>query len=133
MSKQYKILLVDDDAPILKALTVRLTHQGYQVITAKDAMSAVICVRNERPDLAILDINMPGTDGFQLAETFDSNPGPFIPRIFVTANKQPALRTRAAELNASGFYEKPFDSQALLDCISTTISQPSVSVSLREA
>jgi DNA-binding response OmpR family regulator len=62
------ILVVDDDPGILKLVTLNLELEGYQVITASDGKTALQLVENEQPTLVILDVMMPGLDGFQVCE-----------------------------------------------------------------
>jgi DNA-binding response OmpR family regulator len=59
-----KILLIDDDEDVVHALNVRLRSKGYQVAVAGDAIAAVSTARKEKPDLIVLDIGLPGGDGF---------------------------------------------------------------------
>jgi CheY-like chemotaxis protein len=110
-----KILLVEDDEKIIKALTIRLKSQGYDVVVAFDAVMATAQAMQHHPDIMLLDISMPGGTGFTVAERLkDSSLTTDIPIIFLTASKEPGLRERAKELGAIGFLEKPFEAQELL-------------------
>lgn len=113
-----KILLVEDDEKIVKALTVRLKSQGYEVVPAFDAVMATAKAIEHHPDLILLDISMPGGNGFTVAERLhDSSITADIPIIFLTASKEPGLRERAKELGAVAFLEKPFEAQELIAVI----------------
>ena len=68
MSDKKKILIVEDDAKILKALSIRLKSEGFDVIGATDGMSGTALARKEEPDLLLLDISMPAGGGFGVAE-----------------------------------------------------------------
>ena len=67
MSKE-KILIVEDDLDQLKGIAIRLKKSGYDIVTASDAYSAMTVYRSEEPDLIILDIGLPGGDGFTVME-----------------------------------------------------------------
>jgi DNA-binding response OmpR family regulator len=110
------VLLVEDDSHIALALGVRLKAMGYKVHTAKDALGAVSQVRRVAPDVVLLDISLPGGDGFVVAERIQKLHGPAAtPVIFITAGRAPDLRERAMQLGAVGFLNKPFDATQLAD------------------
>ena len=110
-----QVLLADDDWPILRALKVRVEHAGFVVITASDGISAVVSAREHEPDVAVLDINMPGLDGFGVAEKIALEK-PNCKIIFLTANRADSVRARAEALGAI-FIEKPFGSKQLTEQI----------------
>jgi len=116
-----KILLVEDDKKISLALGIRLKSYGYSVSASPDAISAVTQALKYQPDVVIIDINLPGGDGFIVAERLLASADlPSIPLIFITASKKNGLRDRAVSLGAAGFLEKPFDSTQLLETIEST-------------
>ena len=118
----HKILVVEDDKHIALALTVRLKAAGYDVVTAPDAVLAVSMAVKHRPDLVVLDILMPGGNGFLVAERIQDLEAMLgVPCIFITASKQPGLRDQARRLGAAGFFEKPYDAGALLATIRKTL------------
>ncbi len=113
-----KILIVEDDKKIALSLSVRLRAEGHTPVVAHDAIMAISVALRERPDLAILDISMPGGNGFQVADRIQSNVHlTGIPMVFITASRHQGIRERAEEAGASAFFEKPYDIVALLDCI----------------
>lgn len=114
-SVMKKILIIEDDKDISKALTIRLKSANYQVDTAEDAVQGVNHVVNNTPDLILLDISIPAGDGFLVAERVRCLPQVGnIPIIFITANKQPEIKKKANEIGAAAFFEKPFNSSELL-------------------
>jgi DNA-binding response OmpR family regulator len=118
----HKILVVEDDKHIALALTVRLKAAGYDVVTAPDAVLAVSMAVKHRPDLVVLDILMPGGNGFLVAERLQDLEAMLgVPCIFMTASKQPGLRDQARRLGAAGFFEKPYDAGELLAAIQETL------------
>lgn len=117
-----KILLVEDDEKIVKAVSIRLKSQGYEVVTAFDAVMAMAKAMEHHPDLVLLDISMPGGNGFTVAERLQNSSLAGIPIIFLTASKEPGLRDRAKELGAVGYLEKPFETQELLAIIQQALA-----------
>ena len=90
-----KVMIVEDDKKIAMALSVRLKSCGYEVEASHDAVVAVSNAKTFKPDLILLDISMPGGDGFSLAERFNNlvdTAG--VPIIFVTASKKIGLKER---------------------------------------
>ena len=117
-----RILIVEDDKNITKALGVRFGANGYEVAVAHDAMVATTTARHYKPDLILLDISLPYGDGFMLAERFSSTHNTSgVPIIFITASKKDGLREKAMDLGASDFFEKPFDSSKLLNTVNLLI------------
>jgi DNA-binding response OmpR family regulator len=113
-----KILIVEDDQKIAMALMIRLKANGYNPFVAFDALSGAGQGRTFKPDLILLDISMPGGNGFQLAETFHRIPETCeTPIIFITASKNPDLLQKAMDAGAMGLFEKPFDTDKLLSMI----------------
>lgn len=116
------VLLIEDDQKITLALGVRLKSMGYEVASAADAVTAVAQARKSAPDVILIDINLPGGDGFMVAERLQKLLQTSVtPIIFITASKQPGLRERARELGAVAFLEKPFDATQLADAIEMSL------------
>jgi len=113
-----KVLVVEDDLDIAKALQLRLSVNGYDVHLAHDAATAGMVARKCQPDVALLDISMPGGDGFLVAERLKNICGD-VPLIFLTANSRADLRRRAMAIGARGYFEKPFASDELMDALAT--------------
>jgi CheY-like chemotaxis protein len=112
------ILVVEDDSKISLAMSMRLKSVGYNVVTAQDVPSALMVARKEEPDLALLDISIPGGDGFVVAERLrDKILVKHVPIVFITASKQDGLREKAKKLGAAAFLEKPFKASQLLQAI----------------
>ena len=112
-----KVLIVEDDQKIALALALRLQSAGYETSTAYDALTGVKSALSLQPDLVLLDISMPAGSGFTVAERMRSASPTPIPIIFLTASKQPGLRERAEELGAAGYFEKPYEAEALLTAV----------------
>lgn len=123
MTTQRKILVVDDDPSILHALSARLTHLGLEVVAKPDAMEALGEAQDHKPDIAIIDINLPGVNGFELARKLDDMcaDGSKVKKIFLTASKNPEFKAEAARLEAVGFLEKPYSPNDLLSALEACI------------
>lgn len=116
------VLLIEDDQKITLALGVRLKSMGYEVASAADAVTAVAQARKSKPDVILIDINLPGGDGFMVAKRLQTLIQTSVtPLIFITASKQPGLREKAKELGAVAFLEKPFDATQLADAIEMSL------------
>lgn len=117
------VLIVEDDKNIALALGIRLKAMGYSVVSASDAVMAVAQARKHEPDVVLLDIGLPGGDGFVVAERLRQlSQTAVTPIIFITASKRSGLRERAAELGAVRFIEKPFDATQVADAIETALT-----------
>jgi len=116
------ILLIEDDKKITLAIGIRLKSMGYEVASAADAVTAVTQAKKSKPDVVMIDINLPGGYGFMVAERLKALLETAItPIIFMTANKQPGLKERAKALGAVAFLEKPFDATQLSDAIEMSL------------
>lgn len=119
-----KILIVEDDQKIVLALQIRLKANRYAVSVASDAIQGASLGRTVKPDLILLDISLPGGDGFQLAATFHTMPETSgTPIIFITASKLPALLEKVMLFGAVGLFEKPFDTEKLLYSIERELTR----------
>ena len=106
-----RILAVDDEKPIAELLRLSLKQAGYECICAYDGIQAADLIEKETFDLIILDIMLPGIDGFELMEYIRTTQ---IPVIFLTAKNAVADRVRGLRLGAEDYMVKPFDVLELL-------------------
>ncbi|MFQ5852907.1 MAG: response regulator transcription factor [Candidatus Binatia bacterium] len=119
-----KILIVDDDQDLLIALNIRLKANGYRVVTATDAITAVSVARKEEPDLIILDIGLPGGDAFIVMERLVSLMSVAVPIIILTARDPLINKERALSTGAVAFLQKPADNDELLAVIREALGEP---------
>ncbi len=118
MGDKKKILVVDDERDIVKALMIRLQTAGYEVATAFDGAQGVFMAHKEKPDLIILDIRMPAGDGFSVAHRLRRSSHTWtIPIIFLTGSPEKGAEERAMEMGARFYIKKPYDPEELLDAI----------------
>ncbi len=123
-----KILVVDDDRDIVRALNIRLRQAGYAVANAYDGYEAVHAAHTHRPDLILLDIKLPAGDGFSVLERLqDSVETTHIPVVFLTANPQTANWQRALEMGAVDFIPKPYEGKELLRVVRSALETPEAS------
>jgi two-component system copper resistance phosphate regulon response regulator CusR len=116
-----KILIAEDDKKIGAALAIRLEAAGYEVQVIRDGFRSYIRAMTDQPDLILMDIYMPMGSGLAVAQELKRAGLADIPVIFMTASEEKNLRERAEELNAVGFFEKPFDTEKLLAAISRAL------------
>lgn len=113
-----KILIVDDDTDIRRGLNVHLQANGYEVLFAADAISAMAVAAKERPDLIILDIGLPAGDGYIVMQRLQNYPAlACIPVIVLTARDANNNKQRALDAGAYAFFQKPADTGRLLQSI----------------
>lgn len=112
---KYRILAVDDIPTNTLLLQMMLEQSGLHVFTAQDAEEAADQVKENKPDLILLDILMPGTDGFTLAKQLKEHPDHMdIPIIFLTALNSPNDIVKGFQLGADDYITKPFNKEELL-------------------
>ena len=127
----HKVLIIEDDENISKALEVRLNARGYQTALAFDAVMGMQKAMDTSPDAILLDITMPGGNGLTLAERLKtSTKSQNVPIIFLTASKQPELRQKAMAIGGTAFFEKPYDFNYLLAALRAAIEHPNVCLAL---
>jgi two-component system, OmpR family, alkaline phosphatase synthesis response regulator PhoP len=105
-----KVLVVDDEAPIRLLCRVNLEAEGMEVLEAADGETGLETARAEKPDVVLLDVMMPGMDGWQVAERLveDAETNE-IPLIFLTARAELRDRARGLELGGVDYITKPFN------------------------
>jgi DNA-binding response OmpR family regulator len=108
------VLLVDDERAIRTILRFNLESEGFAVAEAGDGSEALEQIRRQRPALVLLDVMMPGLDGWGVAAELTADPElKDVPVVFVSARAAREDRLRAQELGAVGYVVKPFDPVAL--------------------
>jgi adenylate cyclase len=121
MERQPKILIVDDTVTNIKLLEAVLAPRGYVVATAVSGGEALDKVASERPDLILLDIVMPGMDGYAVCHQLRSDPATrFLPVVMITASGD-AEKVKAIEAGADDFISKPFNQSELLARVKSLI------------
>ena len=104
---EKKILIIEDDLDLAKALTKRLEANSYEIVCAFDAISATEVARKEKPDLIILDIGLPGGDGFVVKKRLDMYASlSDIPIIVITGQDVTSIFERSVKANVEAFFQK---------------------------
>jgi DNA-binding response OmpR family regulator len=106
MEKKTHILVVDDDQYVVKSVKRTLEDAGYAVTVANDGNSALAMLAEKEPDLVLLDIRMPGLDGYQVLERIRESSD--VPVLMLTAVPGEAAIERSVGLGADDYIEKPF-------------------------
>jgi signal transduction histidine kinase len=120
MLSNGRILVVDDTPANLEVISEMLAEEGYIVATAIDGERALKRVQTHPPDLILLDVQMPGIDGFETCQRLKSNPvTASIPIIFITALSDTDSKVKGFALGAVDYIAKPFQEQEVLARIST--------------
>lgn len=115
MTRQRRILVVDDDESIREFIEMALSDGGHEVRTAADGRAALDLIEGWKPTLILLDMRMPGMDGWKFSRAYREGPGPHVPIIVLTAARD-AGRS-ASEIAADAFLAKPFDLADLLSLV----------------
>ncbi len=108
-----RILVVDDQAPNRGLLSYILEDDGHEVIEAYDGETGVASYLSESPDLVLMDVAMPGMDGYEAARTIKATAGRHVPIIFLTAHSDEASLSRCLEVGGDDFLTKPINETLL--------------------
>ena len=121
--EKKKIYVVDDDESVCRALKTLLMTFGFDVVVFRTAESFFAAVPNEESGCLVLDIHMPGLDGWEMQKKILAS-GSNRPVIFISAEKRDNAADRALKVGAVGFLQKPFDGQSLVDLINIATEAP---------
>lgn len=121
------IMIVDDEAGVRDLLCDALKIAGFETMSAPDGMSALTAIRSKKPDLFIIDINMPLMDGFELVERLRST-GDNTPALMLSARADRVDITRGLTLGADDYVTKPFGLEELLLRIKAILRRSQVSL-----
>lgn len=111
-SDDLTVLVVEDDETLLETLEYNLQRQGYQVLTASDGRVALDLARRRRPDLIVLDVMLPGVDGFEICRTVRREMN--TPILLLTARTEEVDKIVGLEMGADDYISKPFSMRELM-------------------
>lgn len=117
--KRHLILVVDDETRISRMIRMNLEHDGYEVIEAQSGQQALDLVRSRMPSLVILDVMMPGLDGFETLSILREISQ--VPVIMLTAKGEEEDRIRGLELGADDYVTKPFSPRELVSRVKAVL------------
>jgi len=113
-----RILIIDDNATNLKLVAYLVKAHGFEVMTALDAETAQACIRARRPDLILMDLQLPGIDGLELTRMLRADPETSrIPILAVTAYAMKGDQEKALAAGCDDYITKPIDTRSLPDTI----------------
>jgi len=122
--KAKTILIVEDDKDISLALSVRLISHGYTTLTAPDAASAIQLAAMKKPDLILLDLGLPDSNGFIVMDVVSELKfSARVPIIVVSARPAEVYKEPALLAGAKDYFQKPFDNEALMTAIQREIGE----------
>lgn len=107
-----KVLVVEDEPVLLETLAYNLQKQGYEVLTAADGYQAIALARKERPALLILDLMLPGVDGFEVCRILRQEMS--VPILMLTARAEEVDKVVGLEVGADDYMTKPFSMRELM-------------------
>jgi DNA-binding response OmpR family regulator len=120
--EKSKILIVDDDPDLRRALKIRLQANHYETVQASDGYSAISVAQKEQPNLIILDLGLPAGDGYVVLERLqNSDTLSSIPVIVLTARDPQSDEQKTLRAGATSFFQKLADNNELLDVIRATL------------
>jgi len=109
------VLVIDDEPELVKLLDYNLTRAGYLVLTARDGAGGLAAAHKHSPDVIILDVMMPGVDGWEVCKKLRQEPSTAgIPLLMLTAKAEEADRVLGLELGADDYLTKPFGVRELV-------------------
>jgi two-component system alkaline phosphatase synthesis response regulator PhoP len=119
-----RVLVIDDEPPIRLLCRVNLEAEGMEVLEASDGPTGLEKARNEAPDVILLDVMMPGLDGWQVAEELIDGEGTnAIPIVFLTARAEARDRARGLDLGGIDYVTKPFNPVELAPLVRELIAR----------
>ncbi|MCA1705924.1 MAG: response regulator [Actinobacteria bacterium] len=123
MQRPNRILVADDDPSILRLLQLNFELEGFEVHTASDGEEALAKARSSSPDIVVLDVMMPGMDGWEVCRRLkEDETMREIPVILLTALGQEKERRRGVEAGAAEYVQKPFDPDELVRVVNVTLA-----------
>lgn len=112
-----RVLIVDDEPNIVISLDFLMKQQGYETATAEDGLLAVAEAARFLPDLVLLDITLPGLDGFGVCEKLRAEHGTAMRIIMLTARGREAEVAKGLALGANAYVTKPFSTRELVESV----------------
>ncbi|MBI5805972.1 response regulator [candidate division TA06 bacterium] len=119
-----KIMVIDDEPYIARVIKFKLEQEGYTVFSANDGLTGLEKIRQEKPDLVLLDVMMPGLTGYEVCQKIKSDPQlSGIPVVILTAKGQEKDREEGLSVGASDYITKPFSSNRLLELVRNMVGE----------
>jgi DNA-binding response OmpR family regulator len=125
MEPKRRVLIVDDEPNIVLSLEFLLRQQGYEVSVARDGEEALAAAEKWRPDLVVLDVMLPGLDGFEVCRRLRERPeNAGLKILLLTARGREVERVRGMEEGADAYVRKPFSTRQLMKTVAELLGRP---------
>ena len=119
-----KIMVVDDEPYIARVIKFKLEQEGYTVISANDGVTGLEKIREEKPDMVLLDVMMPGMSGYEVCQKIKGDAElAGIPVVILTAKGQERDREQGFSMGASDYITKPFSPNRLLELVKSIVGE----------
>ena len=119
-----KILVIEDDPATLRLMDYTLRHEGYQVLKASNGLEGMRKVQDEEPDLIILDVMLPGMDGFEICHRLRSEPDTAqLPILMLSAKAQTTDKDTGLKVGANDYLAKPADPSEIVRRVGSLLAQ----------
>lgn len=128
-----KILIIEDDPATSRLVDYTLRHEGYQIFTASNGLDGIRQALKEAPDLIILDVMLPGMDGFEICHRLRSEPKTAeMPILMFSAKAQEIDKSTGLLVGADDYLTKPTPPSNIVKCVETLLKKKSHSVTSKE-
>jgi CheY-like chemotaxis protein len=129
-----RVLIIEDNFDNIFIYRTLLEHRGFTVMTATDGKTGLHMAKAEQPDLVLMDVSMPGVDGWQATSALKADKETAsIPVIILTAHALAADRLHAEEVGADGYIAKPAEPMQVLSAVERTLAEPGYRAGFGEA
>lgn len=119
-----KVLIIEDDPSFLRAVSHIIEKEGYSVITASNGMTGLRMATESKPDLLILDVMLPGLDGFEICNRLRNEAQTAkLPIIMLSAKGQETDKTTGLKVGANEYLTKPIDRALLLEKVTSLLAE----------
>jgi DNA-binding response OmpR family regulator len=133
MVMDKKILVIEDDPATSRLVDYSLRHEGYQVITAANGLEGIRKAHNEAPDLVILDVMLPGMDGFEICHQLRSEPDTArLPILMLSAKAQEIDKNTGLKVGADDYLAKPAAPADIVDRVQKLLAKKRSSTTTQE-
>jgi DNA-binding response OmpR family regulator len=124
LNKRPKVLIAEDEETIVESLSFLMEKEGYDVSVATDGQTAIKMIARDIPDMVLLDVMMPGCDGFEVVRAVRADPKTKpIPIMMLTAKTREVDRRKGLELGVDDFVTKPFSTRDVVSRVKVLLER----------
>ena len=117
-----KVLVIEDNSDNLRLIRYALNRAGYEVIWAENGEAGITMAKEEHPAFILMDIMLPGMDGYEVARRIKASPAGSIPIIAITSSAMTGDREKVIAAGCCGYFEKPIDPLTIMEQIHDTLA-----------